>query len=245
MLALVVMAALAAAEPAPPDTALWQSVLTNYVTADGRVRYAALQKDRGEMDRYLEALKTVSPDSHPQLFPSPAARLAYWMNAYNALVIGAFVDEYPSGNRRLANKIGQFNFFYRRKFTVGGKQRSLDDIESVSIRKASGDPRIHFAIVCASTSCPGVSRIAYTAENVDRELTRLAHLFINDSRHVEPAKPQLTLSMIFKWYEGDFGGRDRLIAFLDRYREGGKIESWGVKPRVRYREYDWSLNEAP
>jgi hypothetical protein len=220
-------------------------VLTKYVTEDGRVRYAALQKDREELDRYLAGLRATSPDSHPQLFPSPTARLAYWMNAYNALTIGAFVDEYPQGNRRLANKLGQYNFFYRRKFKVGGRERSLDDIETVSIRKASGDPRIHFAIVCASASCPGVSRVAYTAENVDRELDRLARHFINDPRHVEFKPPQLTLSMIFKWYESDFGGRRKLLEFLDRYRDGDQSAiAAAAQLRVEYRAYDWSLNEA-
>ena len=230
-----------------PDTRLYQEVLSKHVNDAGGVRYAALNKDLAPLNRFVEQLAQVSPDSHPALFPSREARLAHWLNAYNALVLWAFAREYPESRTRLANKLGQFNFFYRRKFTVGGQARSLDDIETNSVRKAFGDPRIHFALVCASASCPWLSATAFTAANLEAELDKRTRLFVGQARNVEkdPATGRLTLSMIFRWYEADFGGREKLLAFLERQTPGITNGSNGRSVSLRYRPYDWSLNEAP
>ncbi|MCX6598409.1 MAG: DUF547 domain-containing protein [Acidobacteria bacterium] len=230
-----------------PDTRLYQEALSKHVNLQGGVRYAALNKDLGPLNRFVEQLAQVSPDSHPALFPSREAKLAHWLNTYNALVVWAFAQEYPAGKTRLANKVGQFNFFYRRKFTVGGRERSLDDIETNSIRKAFGDPRIHFALVCASASCPWLSPVAYTAGNVELELEKRTQLFVSQARNVEKdsATGRVTLSMIFRWYEGDFGGREKLLAFLEQRRPGLTAHAAGKTVELRYRPYDWSLNEEP
>jgi hypothetical protein len=225
-----------------PDVALWQQVLTQHVSDTGRVNYRAIHDDIGALEKYVQQLAAVSPDSHPALFPSREAKFAYWLNAYNAIVVWAFAKEYPDGRTRLRNVLGQANFFFRRKFTVGGVARSLDDIETNSVRKAFGDPRIHFYLVCASESCPWLSRTAVTAQNLDRELEERTRLFLSQPRNVtaDVAGRSLRLSKIFDWYEKDFGGRAALLRFLAARRpEIDPTRPW----RISYPPYDWSLNE--
>lgn len=228
-----------------PDTRLYQETLTKHVNQQGGVRYAALSKDLTSLNRFVEQLALVSPDSHPGLFPSREAKLAHWLNTYNALVVWAFAKDYPAGKTRLGNKLGQLNFFFRRKFTVGGQQRSLDDIETNSIRKAFGDPRIHFALVCASASCPWLSTVAFTPGNLEAELEQRTQLFASQTRNVEKdsATGRVTLSMIFRWYEGDFGGREKMLTFLEKRRPGLTTGGTGKTVEIRYRPYDWGLNE--
>lgn len=236
--------ALLALAAAVPDTQLYQETLTKHVNAEGGVRYAVLHQDLGSLNRFVEQVAVVSPDSHPALFRTREARLAHWLNTYNALVLWAFAKEYPAGKTRLANKVGQLSFFYRRKFQVGGQERSLDDIETNSIRKAFGDPRVHFALVCASASCPWLSPVAYTAENLEAELEKRTRLFLSQTRNVDKGLTgTLTLSLIFRWYEGDFGGRQKLIDFLEKRRPGITTTASGKRVEFVYRPYDWSLNE--
>lgn len=241
---LIFVACGAAWAQSPPDLELFQKTLTGYVTPDGRVYYQKLHDNLGDLDRYVAQLAKVSPQSHPALFPSREARLAYWMNAYNAIVLWAFAKDYPSGANRLRNKAGQAQFFFLRKFPIGGRQRSLDDIEENSIRKEFGDPRIHFGLVCASVSCPWLSKTAFTAGNLDSELNRLTREFLSQPRNlsIDPKSGKLRLSLILKWYEKDFGGRERMLAFLGKHhdfegRDPGKF-------RLQFAEYDWSLNEV-
>lgn len=244
MIVAAIAAAVSVVGQNAPDAKLWQETLQKYVDDRGGVKYAALHADLGSLNRYVGQIKAVSPDSHPALFPKREERLAYWLNAYNALVLRAFATEYPEGRDRLATKLGQFRFFYARKFEIGGKQRSLDDIETNSVRKAFGDPRIHFALVCASASCPWLSRDAFTADGLNRQLEERARLFVNQERNVslnEKGKI-LTLSMIFKWYESDFGGRTGLMATLKKLdRQGRNLDQKNL--RLQYRTYDWSLND--
>jgi hypothetical protein len=229
-----------------PEVALFQRVLTEYVTEDGKVRYAVLHDRIEPLDRFVTQIAAVTPDSHPALFPSREAKLAYWLNAYNALVLWAFAKDYPQGQDRLSGKIGQLNFFFRRKFRVGGVERSLDDIETKSVRRAFGDPRIHFALVCASESCPWLSRTAYTAENLEKELEARTRLFVNQSRNVtvDEKTGTLRLSKIFEWYEGDFGGRAKLLEFLDRYRDQKAARLAGRSWKIGYFDYSWKLNRV-
>ena len=235
---------LALASPPLPDTASYQATLKQFVTDDGRVRYTDLHNRLAGLTQFVESLAQVSPDSNPALFPSKQAKLAYWINAYNALVLHAFASEYPHNKNRLQSKTGQFSFFYRRKFKIGGVERSLDDIESKSIRPL--DNRIHFSIVCASASCPWLSSEAFTAEKVNQQLDARARLFLNQDRNVkfDPAKNTLYLSKIFSWFKNDFGGKDiATLKFIANYRpeDASRLLKPGLK--IQFLEYDWSLNE--
>ena len=243
MIHLLFPLALAAALP---DYQTFDQVLRKYVNTEGKVRYAALHNDIGPLSQFVDSLSTISPLSQPALFPTKEAKLAYWINTYNALVLHAFASEYPKDKARLGSKVGQFQFFYRRKFKVGGIARSLDDIESKSIRPL--DNRIHFSIVCASESCPWLSNEAFTEANVNAKLDARARLFMNQQRNVKVdlAKRTLQLSKIFDWFQKDFSATPADVPkFIGKYREkdGGELAKGNWK--VLFFDYDWSLNENP
>src|SRR6478672_2784942 len=157
--ALAVLTACVAAAASMPDYALFDSVLQRVVLDNGKVRYGQLKNDAA-LDHFVAQIGSVSPDSNPDLFPTREDKLAYWINAYNALVLQSFARDYPEKRTRLGSLLGRATFFYRMKHDVGGRVRSLDDIEVNSLRKPLHDPRIHFAIVCASAGCPWLSRHA-------------------------------------------------------------------------------------
>src|SRR5215813_7127238 len=151
LLALASLSAMGApVPPAAPDTAAFDAVLKRHVTESGTVRYGALRADLAPLSRFVEQIGAVSPDSHPALFPTRAHRLAYWINAYNALVIWAMALDYPEKKDRLGSQAGQDQFFHRTTFRIGGRNRTLDDIETNAMRNQFREPRIHFVIVCAS-----------------------------------------------------------------------------------------------
>ena len=235
------------APPAAPDVARYDGVLREYVLDNGAVRYGALRANLEPLDRFVEQIGSVSPDSHPGLFPTREAKLAYWINAYNALVLWAFARDYPEEKDRLDGLIGRGLFFYQRKFLVGGKKLSLATLENDIIRERFHEPRIHFAIVCASASCPWLARRAYTADNLDELLEARTRLFVNQDRNVkiDPPTRTVTLSKIFDWYDEDFGATDgQILKFIARYRKDGTRLLHG-EWRVRHFAYDWSPNDAP
>ena len=232
---------------AAPDASLLQSVLTRFVTDNGKVDYSGIKANSGELDRFVRQLADVSPDSHPALYPTRDHRLAYWLNAYNALVLHAIAREYPEKRTRLAGKVGQYVFFFRMKHTVGGVQRTLDDIEARSIRRAFHDPRIHFAIVCASAGCPWLSRQVYTAENVQDRLEDDAKRYFSQARNFRLEEPRrvVRLPKIFDWFKDDFGSTpQKVLDFVSRYRPAEakslKTGTWNI----RYFDYDWSPNDV-
>jgi Protein of unknown function, DUF547 len=229
-----------------PDTLSWDSVLKKHVLDNGAVRYVALKQDSAALEKFVAQIGEVSPHSHPALFPSREAKLAYWINAYNALVVWSFTKDYPEKRDRLHSAWGKINFFFRLKFRVGGEMRTLDDIEKNTIRKEFGDPRIHFAIVCASASCPWLARDAYTAANLDGILDRETRRYMSQERNVklDKARQELTVSEIFKWFREDFGRSETdVIRFIAKYRaDGPDFANPGWK--IKYYPYNWTLNEA-
>ena len=124
------------------------SVLNKYVDSDGLVDYQSIIDSPYNINEYLNFIKNVSPQSHPGLFPSKNDKLAYWINAYNALVIKLMIEN-PETN---ILEISFGHLIWLTKFDVGFKKTSLYEIEHKILRKL--DPRIHFAISCGSKSCP-------------------------------------------------------------------------------------------
>lgn len=223
-----------------PDLQGYQATLSKYVTPEGKVRYGEIHKDFAPLDAFVKALAKFDAST----LKTNQEKLAFWMNAYNALVLWGFAAEFPKDKDRLKNPLSRANFFYRRKFSICGQQRSLDDIESNSIRRDLKEPRIHFAIVCASTSCPPLSQTAYTPENVSAELEKAAIRFTSSDTNVkaDTATKTLTVSEIFKWFVKDFGGSEEaVLKFLSQYKKEARITDPGWK--LKYFDYDWSINE--
>ena len=236
----------AAIPPAAPDSAAFDVILKRYVEENGTVRYGALRMSLDPLSRFVEQIGAVSPDSHPALFPTRAHRLAYWINTYNALVIWVMAQDYPEKKDRLGSQAGQDRFFHKTLFRIGGRNRTLDDIETNAIRKQFREPRIHFAVVCASKSCPWLAREAFTAERLEEQLERGARLFLNRASNVsvDAARREVRLSALFDWYGQDFGSSvEAVLRFIGKYRTAGALLQEG-KWKVSYFAYDWGINEA-
>ena len=181
----------------------------------------------------------------PTKLPSRAARLAFWINAYNALTIHAVLPHWP-GIESVSNIYPKFGFFDRAVHVIGGKKYSLNQIENKIIRPRFDEPRIHAALNCASISCPPIQAFAFTAKKLDGQLDRAFGAFANDaSRNLIDVKSgQVRLSQIFNWYGKDFlkaGGPQKYIApFVDDPKK--KAVLMGAK-KVDFLKYDWNLNK--
>jgi len=227
----------------------YQSLIEKYSVADGDgVDYAAWQasvSDMATMDDYIRTISEISPTSHPELFPSTDGARRYWINAYNALVLDAVLDLWPLDSVRdvtvsLSSRIvpGK-GFFYDREVVVGGETTNLKALEEFVLQSLD-DPRLHFALNCASESCP----VLRSSDWTDAELNQAARDFVNNPENVAIEDGKIYLSRIFKWYKKDFP-RD-IAAYLRRYAgdDLGRQLDTAIEDNypVRYRDYDWSLN---
>jgi hypothetical protein len=235
------------------DHSPWDRILKKYVTDEGRVDYGALRANRAELDACVAQIAARSPESHPQDFPTAASQLAYWMNAYNALTIRGVVDNWPTKSVRDLGFL--FGFFRRDDYTVGGRKVSLNHIEHDVIRKHFAEPRIHFALVCASLGCPKLRREAYTAERLEEQLEDGTRYFLNEPRNlqIDAARNRVTVSKIFDWYGGDFEkhmkarGADSgnlILAYVRLYASDANRRAIDAlkNPGVSYADYSWEVN---
>jgi hypothetical protein len=228
------------ASQAPPSTAAaeaaWARVLSERVDDQGRIDFAGLAKDRAELDTYVAWVSAVSPASSPGSFGTPEARLAYYINAYNALAMYNVVRD----GEPLHRPSDKVRFFYGDKLLVGGKRISLYAFENDVIRPL-GEPRVHFALNCMVRSCPRLPREPFDPERLEAQLDTAAREFLNDKRNVEPFPPRrvVRVSMIMNWYEKDFLAKaTSLAAYVDRYRP----EPIPAGYEIEFIEYDWALN---
>lgn len=238
--------------PAPPEMPLasvshaaLSELLARYVDAHGCVDYArwkAESADTAALHDYLAALSGANVGA-----PAPrGAVLAFWINAYNALTLAAVLHLYPTASLRdHAARVFGFNVWKDVKLHVGARLLSLDDIEH-GILRLMGEPRIHFALVCASNGCPVLPRAAFSADEVDAELERNARAFFArpEALRADPAARRVALSELLKWYGSDFAGTaaEQLAALRPFFPEG----DWNWLDgdvHVDFLPYDWSLNE--
>ncbi len=222
----------------PISHQLWEEVLQAHVSEDGKVDYAGLKKDPTKLNAYLKLMG----DNHPNAKNwSENERLAYWINAYNAYTIELILKHYPVKSIKDIKKgIVLLNTVWDIKFIeIEGNTYDLNHIEHGILRKEFEEPRIHFAIVCASYSCPNLLNHAFTAEQMEEQLTTQSKAFINDPSKNKLAPNQIQLSKIFSWFKGDFTKKGTLIEFLNTYSTT-KINSEAASS---FLDYSWSLNE--
>ena len=219
---------------------LFNQVLQAYVDAAGRVNYTKLKANPEKLEKYLDLLAVAKP-----MELSYNAQLAFWVNAYNALVIKGVLDHYPTTSVRKVKWFG--GFFYRLKFQVAGKTYTLNQIEHGIIRTEFVDPRIHFVLVCASTSCPPLENRAFSAEDIEERLETATFNFVQNPEQVriDRAKRRVYLSKIFKWYDDDFKeGYAGVADFLTDYLPPEDAEFLtSMDVNFRYLDYDWTLND--
>jgi len=203
---------------------------------------------------FINGLKRVSPNSHPERFSSKEDRLAYWINAYNAFVLKGVVDVYPVKSVRDI-KVG-FGFFNLTYFVAGEKQYTLAEIEHSILRKQFIDPRMHVAINCASRGCPKLSQVVFQPKFLEEQLDEKMRVFLSESRNFKINKKEniIYLSKIFKWFETDFTGwykniygvknvgiKDFLMLYL--FEEDRRYFQKHPNLRIQYLDYDWALND--
>lgn len=239
--------------------ALLGEVLKRHVR-DGSVDYAALGRERAILDRYVEQLTKVEPAVVEGW--SRAQRLAFWINAYNALTLRTIVDHYPIRRRSLvgvafpANSIWQISgAFKAARHRVAGQRLSLDDIEHRIIRPTFAEPRIHMALVCAARSCPVLRPEPYVAARLDAQLAEQTRRFAADRVHglrLAPDGRGVEVSSIFKWFGEDFaplaaGNEKRgVFAFLAAHTEDAALQArlHDAATSLDYLDYDWTLNDT-
>ena len=217
----------------------FDKVLKKNVNAKGLVDYKALKADPAALDQYL-ALVSKNP---PAASWSKNEQMAYWINAYNAYTIRLILDHYPLNSiKDIGSKI-KIPFvttpWAAKFFSIGGKKMSLDNIEHGTLRKNYNDPRIHFALVCASYSCPRLRNEAYTAARLDAQLDDQGRDFLNNPAKNKPGKASAQLSKYFDWYKGDWEKNGQSVpAWVNKY----STVKMDPKATVSYLDYNWSLN---
>jgi len=217
---------------------LWSSVLSRNVDEAGRIDFASLVRDHADLDRVVAFIAANDPISQPAKFQSREAKLAYDINAYNALAMYGVVD---AGMPSSLGGLRKVSFFWWRTFSVGGQSVSLYSFENDVIRPL-GDPRVHFALNCMVVSCPRLPRAAFSADKLEKQLDAAARTFISENRNVriDRDKREVWLSSIFKFYTEDFLAHEpSLIAYVNRYRAEDKIPTDFL---VRFEDYDWTVN---
>ncbi|MDX2245555.1 MAG: DUF547 domain-containing protein [Bacteroidia bacterium] len=209
----------------------WDFLLKKYVSAEGKVNYAGLKQDKAKLEVYLKKLSTNVPAADW----SKNDKLAFWINVYNAFTVKLIVDNYPLKSIRDLGEPWDKKFIL-----IGTTTYSLNDIEHNIIRKDFAEPRIHFAVNCASFSCPALLNEAYTAEKLEDQLTRQTKAYINNPAHNSITSAKSQVSQLFSWYGDDFKkSAGSVSAFINKYSPV-KIKD---DSKLEYKEYVWSLNE--
>ncbi len=226
--------------------AAWTRILSRFVRAE-KVDYTGLhQRGRPDLEAYLRELSAVCRDA-PAHWSRPQ-RLAYWINTYNASTVKLVVDHHPIKSIRSIGLL-PFAAFRERFISRGGAEGeriSLDTIENDLLRKQIGDPRIHFALVCASVSCAALRPEAYRAADIDRQLDEAAFAFLADrtKNRIDPDSGAVQLSPVFRWYQSDFEESGRSIAQFAAHYAPADLAAALRRPgaRMEFTDYDWSLN---
>ncbi len=225
----------------------WDALLKKYVDENGNVNYAVWKQsaeDLQTLDAFLAHLSSANPNAEA----SVPAKLAFWINAYNAVTVRGILREYPTTSiKNHTAKLFGYNIWDDLLLTVGGQPFSLNQMEHEVLRKM-GEPRIHFAIVCASRSCPRLLNEAYTAASLETQLTTNTKVFFANPGNFQydPARRQFQLSAILDWFGGDFGSSQatqlRTIAPYLPSREAYDA-AIANSVSVSYLDYDWGLND--
>lgn len=229
------------------------NVLQTYVDDQGLVDYTGLQANRSQLDQFNQSLGAVTPETYESW--NEAEQIAFLINAYNAFTLQSIIDQDP-----LKDSIRDIpGVWKRRKFTLAGAEKTLDNIEHDILRKEFNEPRIHVALVCAAISCPPLRNEPYTAADLDTQLNDQTLKFTSSPHgfSLDRQDKRVYISSIFKWYGQDyeqtygtktkFNGNDKQRAVLNHFSPFLDSESQKFLEqedyKVKYLDYDWSLNK--
>ncbi len=213
------------------DHSPWTKLLQKNVTAKGNVNYKGFKNDIVALDKYLNDLSNTTIDV--KLW-SVNERKAFWINAYNAFTVKLILNNYP------VKAINDIKTPWKQKFiSIGGKKLSLNQIEHEILRPKFKDPRVHFAIVCASKDCPLLLNVAFEAKTLEKQLETQTAVFVNDPQRNKVSVKKLQISEIFNWFKTDFTANGTVADFVNKY---SKVKA-GPKAKISYLTYNWNLNE--
>lgn len=207
----------------------WNDLLKKQVSDAGNVNYNSIKSNRKELTNYITALG----DNMPNDAWSKEDKLAYWINAYNALTVDLILRNYPVKSIKDIKEPWD-----QRLWKLGEKWYNLNEIEHQILRKMD-EPRIHFAIVCASFSCPKLQNEAFTASNMEAQLTNATKEFLSDQNRNNITANTLNISKIFKWFSKDFKTSGSISDFINTYTD---IDISG-SAKTSYKDYNWDLND--
>ena len=194
---------------------------------DGLVDYGAIKKNPAQLNTLLKEIAN-----------TPAKKgdyeKAFLINMYNAFVIKGIVDHYP-----VEGPLKIDGFFDTQTFNFRGKQVTLNQLEKEILMKQFPDPRLHFVLVCAAKGCPKLASFAYSAKELESQIESQTRKVINDPTFIRLEGPSAQVSYIFDWYAADFGGKDQVIPFIQKYL----LKKIKLSPKYTFYDYDWSLNE--
>ncbi|MHA3979989.1 DUF547 domain-containing protein [Halovulum sp. GXIMD14794] len=224
-----------------PDHGAWDAILARHrrMGPDGIARFDYARADRAAVRAYLGALSATDPASL-----SSAAAFAYYVNLYNALTVDVVLGTWPVGSiREIGGNLIAPGPWRQKLVNVAGQSLSLDDIEHGILRPVWRDPRVHYAVNCASLGCPDLAPRAYTAGRLGAMLDQGARAYVNHPRGTQVTDGRLQVSSIYQWFKEDFGGTDAgVIAHLRRYAEPQLASQLGGIARISADRYDWRIN---
>ncbi len=253
-------------EPLPSETLImweefpfegWDKLARSLVDDQGRVDYTRLKKDPTELRVFTNALASAGPSNNPTFFPSPEHKMAYFINGYNGLAMLGVIARYPD-IKDLDSILKQKDFFYDTDFKIDGKMTNLYDLENKVVRPmfkkhyvdagaGAKFGRVHFALNCASASCPQLPAEAFLPAQLEGQLERETRKFVMESRNVSvnDDKKRVRLSKIFEWYAEDFtdnsGKPISQLAWINMYRPEDKQIDTSYE--IEFFDYDWTLND--
>jgi hypothetical protein len=196
---------------------------------NGLVDYAAIKQNPAELNALLKEMANAPTQKGDD-------EKAFLINAYNLFVIKGIVDHYPvEGPMKIDG------FFDKRTFNLRGKQVTLNQLEKEMLMKQFADPRLHFVLVCAAKGCPKLASFAYRGKELESQLESQTRKVINDPDFIRLSGPTAQVSKIFDWYAADFGGKEQVIPFIEKYL----LKKVKLNPKYSFHEYDWSLNKQP
>lgn len=228
------------------DHSAWDEILKRYLSDDepglNRFDYHRVaEEDKAHLDRYILGLQSVPISRYNQ-----SEQLAYWINLYNAVTVKVILDHYPVESiQDIDISPGLFGRgpWGKKLLTIEGEDITLNDIEHRILRPIWDDPRIHYAVNCASVGCPNLQLEAFTGKKSEEMLEAAASEFINSGRAAWFSDGELVVSSIYAWFQGDFGGDDAgILSHLRSYADKDLQKRLKGISEIGDHNYDWSLN---
>lgn len=223
--------------------AMYAKFLTKYIAENDGINFVAYgdvsPEDKAMLTAYVASLETRGVEGL-----SRDEQMAFWFNLYNAKTIEVILDAYPISSIR---KLGTFNsgpWDDKNMNVAGFGEMSLNDVEHKTLRANWDEPRIHYAVNCASFGCPNLKASPWTAANLEADLVKAATDYINHPRGFRAENGKIIASKIFNWYKEDFGGDQAgILAHARQYAQGDLKTALNAATRINSFEYNWNLNE--